>query len=75
MVVEQPWATRFEGTDIVLNQVAFRPFAGVQKRGDFGNVYSKRSESEYEGKRICITGKVTEYKGAPEIVATDLQQI
>jgi DNA/RNA endonuclease YhcR with UshA esterase domain len=32
-------------------------------------------ESEYKGKRICVTGKITEYKGAAEIVATDPQQI
>jgi len=32
-------------------------------------------ESEYKGKRICVTGKITEYKGAAEIVATDPQQV
>jgi hypothetical protein len=32
-------------------------------------------ESEYKGKQICVTGKITEYRGAPEIVADDAQQI
>jgi hypothetical protein len=31
-------------------------------------------ESEYRGKRICVTGKITEYKSAAEIVANDPQQ-
>jgi DNA/RNA endonuclease YhcR with UshA esterase domain len=32
-------------------------------------------ESEYKGKRICVTGKITEYKGKPEIAASERQQM
>jgi hypothetical protein len=32
-------------------------------------------ENDYNGKRICVTGKITEYRGVPEIVAEAPQQI
>jgi hypothetical protein len=32
-------------------------------------------EEAYRGKRICVTGKVTAYKGVPEIVAYTRSQI
>jgi hypothetical protein len=32
-------------------------------------------ENEYKGKRICVTGKITEYRDAPEIVSNDPGQI
>jgi hypothetical protein len=32
-------------------------------------------ENEFKGKRVCATGKITEYRGAPEIVAIDPTQI
>ena len=32
-------------------------------------------ETDYKGKRVCATGKITEYRGAPEIVANDPGQI
>jgi DNA/RNA endonuclease YhcR with UshA esterase domain len=32
-------------------------------------------ETEYKGKRICITGKIADYQGVPEIMADDPQQI
>jgi DNA/RNA endonuclease YhcR with UshA esterase domain len=32
-------------------------------------------ESDYKGKRICVTGKITEYRGVPEIIADDPGQI
>jgi micrococcal nuclease len=39
-------------------------------RGKFG-----MPETDYKGKRICVTGKVAEYRGVPEIVADDPHQI
>jgi DNA/RNA endonuclease YhcR with UshA esterase domain len=39
-------------------------------RGKFGT-----PETEFKGKRVCVTGKITEYRGAPEIVADDPKQI
>lgn len=32
-------------------------------------------ETEYKGKRICVTGKIGNFRGVPEIVASDPQQI
>jgi hypothetical protein len=32
-------------------------------------------EATYAGKRVCVTGTIQEYRGRPEIVATDPSQI
>ena len=32
-------------------------------------------ENDYNGKRICATGKITEYRSGPEIVADNPRQI
>jgi hypothetical protein len=32
-------------------------------------------ETKYRDMQICVTGKITEYRGAPEIVATDPKNI
>lgn len=32
-------------------------------------------EDEYKGLRVCVTGKITSYRGRPEIVATERGQI
>jgi hypothetical protein len=39
-------------------------------RQKFGN-----PENIYSNKRICVTGKITDYKGVPEIVAYERSQI
>jgi DNA/RNA endonuclease YhcR with UshA esterase domain len=39
-------------------------------RGKFGT-----PESEYRGLRVCVTGKITTYRGKPEIVAGEREQI
>ena len=39
-------------------------------RGKFGT-----PENEFRGKRVCVTGKITEYRGSPEIVADSPAQI
>jgi DNA/RNA endonuclease YhcR with UshA esterase domain len=43
----------------------------------WGNNRSKfgRPEVEYNGKRICVTGKITEYRGVPEVIADAPAQI
>ena len=33
------------------------------------------SEIEYKGLRVCVTGKITSYRGVPEINATERGQI
>jgi DNA/RNA endonuclease YhcR with UshA esterase domain len=32
-------------------------------------------EREYQGKHVCVTGKISEYRGVAEIVADDPKQI
>jgi hypothetical protein len=32
-------------------------------------------EEKYRDKQVCVTGKITEYRGAPEIVVSDPQNI
>ena len=32
-------------------------------------------ETSYRGKRICVTGKISDYKGVPEIVADTPSQV
>jgi hypothetical protein len=32
-------------------------------------------ESEFRGLRVCVTGKITTYRGVPEIVASERGQI
>ena len=32
-------------------------------------------ETSYRGKRICVTGKISDYKGVPEIVANAPSQV
>jgi len=39
-------------------------------RAKFGTL-----ETEYKGKRICVTGKIENFRGVPEIIASDPQQI
>jgi DNA/RNA endonuclease YhcR with UshA esterase domain len=41
-----------------------------ENRSKFGT-----PESEYKGKRISVTGKITDYRGGVEIMANDPQQI
>jgi DNA/RNA endonuclease YhcR with UshA esterase domain len=42
--------------------------------GDNRSKFGK-PEDEYNGKRICVTGKITAYAGLPEIVAEDPKQL
>ena len=51
------------------NQV-FTVLIWGENRSRFGT-----PESEYKGKRICVTGKITAYKRAAEIVASDPNQL
>lgn len=41
-----------------------------RERAKFG-----KPEQDYRGKRICVTGEITQFKGTPQIVATDPSQI
>jgi DNA/RNA endonuclease YhcR with UshA esterase domain len=41
-----------------------------ENRSKFG-----KPENDYNGKRICVTGKIKAYAGLPEIVAEDPKQL
>jgi DNA/RNA endonuclease YhcR with UshA esterase domain len=43
----------------------------------WGSERSKFSEPEtaYRGKRICVTGKISTFKGVPEVLASEPSQI
>jgi len=32
-------------------------------------------EIDYKAKHVCVTGKITEYRGTPEVVTNDPQQL
>jgi DNA/RNA endonuclease YhcR with UshA esterase domain len=41
-----------------------------EDRGKFG-----APEETYRGKRACVTGKISEYRGVPEVIATEPKQL
>ena len=43
----------------------------------WGNDRSKfdNPKTTYRGKRVCVTGKISAFKGVPEVVANDPAQI
>jgi hypothetical protein len=41
-----------------------------ENRAKFG-----KPEDDYRNKRVCVTGKITEYRGAPEIVVSEPEQV
>jgi hypothetical protein len=41
-----------------------------ENRAKFG-----KPENAYNGKRVCVTGKITAYAGLPEVVAEDPKQL
>jgi DNA/RNA endonuclease YhcR with UshA esterase domain len=75
-VVSTRYATSTKGQPTFLNldkpypNQIFTVLIWGENRSKFG-----KPESEYKGKRVCVTGQITEYKGVPEIVAHDPQQI
>jgi len=42
--------------------------------GDSRSKFGK-PEEDFQGKHVCVTGKITAYAGLPEIVATDPKQM
>ena len=48
----------------------FTAFLPAENRSKFGT-----PEKEYKDKDICVTGKIEDYHGKPEIVLTNPQQI
>jgi hypothetical protein len=48
----------------------FTAFLSAENRARFGT-----PEKDYKDKDICVTGKIEEYHGKPEIILTDPKQI
>jgi DNA/RNA endonuclease YhcR with UshA esterase domain len=76
VVVSTKWATRATGQPTFLN--LDRPYPNQiftvviwgSDRGAFG-----APETQYAKRRICVTGKIREYRSKPEIVVNDPSQV
>jgi micrococcal nuclease len=44
-------------------------------KGDDRKKFSAAPEDKFKGQQVCVTGKLIEYKGKPEIMITDTAQI
>jgi DNA/RNA endonuclease YhcR with UshA esterase domain len=44
-------------------------------KGDDRKKFKTAPEEEFKGKTVCVTGQVIDYKGKPEIIITDPEQI
>lgn len=75
-VVSTRYATNSKGQPTFLNldepypKEIFTILIWGDNRSKFG-----KPETEYRDKNVCVTGKITSYRGTPEIVANDASQI
>jgi hypothetical protein len=75
-VVSTRWAETSHGSPTFLNfdqpypDQVFTLVIWGSDRPKFGE-----PETTYRGKRICVTGKISAFKGVPEVVATEPSQI
>jgi hypothetical protein len=75
-VVSSRYASSTKGQPTFLNldkpypSQVFTVLIWGEYRAKFGT-----PEVDYKDKHICVTGKITEYKGAAEIVATSPEQV
>ncbi len=75
-VVSTRWAESSRGSPTFLNfdqpypDQVFTLVIWGSDRGKFGE-----PETTYRGKRVCVTGKISVFKGVSEIVATEPSQI
>jgi hypothetical protein len=44
-------------------------------KGDDRKKFTTAPEDAFKGKKVCITGQIVDYKGKPEIIITDPEQI
>ncbi len=44
-------------------------------KGDDRKKFKTAPEDAFKGKKVCITGQIIEYKGKPEIIITNPEQI
>jgi hypothetical protein len=75
-VVSANFASRSKGQPTFLNldepypHEIFTIVIWGSDRSKFGT-----PESKYQGASVCVTGRITSYRGTPEIVATEPSQI
>jgi hypothetical protein len=75
-VVSTHYATSSKGQPTFLNldepypKEVFTVLIWGSERAKFG-----KPEEKYRNSRVCVTGKITEFRGKPEIVATDPRQV
>lgn len=75
-VVSTRYATSSKGQPTFLNldepypKEIFTILIWGDNRSKFGT-----PEKEYRDKNVCVTGKITSYRGTPEIAANDASQI
>lgn len=75
-VVSTHWATSSRGSPTFLNfdqpypNQIFTVVVWGTDRSKFGN-----PETAYRDKQVCVTGKITAFKGVPEVVAYEPTQI
>ena len=75
-VVSTRWAESSRGSPTFLN--FDQPYPNqIFTLVIWGNDRSKfdNPETTYRGKRVCVTGKISAFKGVPEVVANDPAQI
>jgi DNA/RNA endonuclease YhcR with UshA esterase domain len=75
-VVSTRWAESSRGSPTFLN--FDQPYPDqVFTLVIWGNDRSKfdNPETTYRGKRVCVTGKISAFKGVPEVVANDPAQV
>jgi len=44
-------------------------------KGDDRKKFKSPPEEDFNNKKVCVTGQIIEYKGKPEIIITDPEQI
>ena len=75
-VVSTRWAESSRGSPTFLNfdqpypDQVFTLLIWGNDRSKFDN-----PETTYRGKRVCVTGKISAFKGVPEVIANDPSQI
>ena len=44
-------------------------------KGDDRKKFKTAPEEAFKGKKVCVTGQIIDYKGKPEIIVTDPEQV
>ena len=79
MVCDQVFGGKFlSGSDITLIDVGGshpNELLTLVIKGDDRKKFTTAPEDAFKGKKVCITGQIIDYKGKPEIMITDPEQI